>query len=56
MPQLSDPEASGSPGTMQNLQFCSCNHGYEPQGKPWTQIPRQSSGVLYPPTFSGLFD
>ena len=21
------------------------NHGYEPQGKPWTLIPLQSSGV-----------
>ena len=25
------------------------NHGYEPQGKPRTPIPPQSSGVLYPP-------
>jgi hypothetical protein len=32
------------------------NHGYEPQGKPWTQIPPQSSGVLYPPLSAGLFD
>jgi hypothetical protein len=32
------------------------NYGYESQGKPWTQIPPQSSGVLYPPLSAGLFD
>ena len=32
------------------------NHGYEPQVKPWTQIPLQSSGVLYPPPSAGLFN
>jgi hypothetical protein len=39
-----------------NLIALPLNHGYEPQGKPWTQIPPQSSGVLYPPLSAGLFD
>ena len=30
--------------------------GMNPRASPWTQIPPQSSGVLYPPTSSGLFD
>jgi hypothetical protein len=31
------------------------NHGYEPQGKPWTRIPQQAAGY-YTLRFAGLFD
>jgi len=43
-------------GHIDDRMFNSINHGYEPQGKPWTQIPLQSSGVLYPPPSAGLFN